>query len=275
MGSDFRTYGYRRPSYQAYGGGGGGGYQWHITPTIKALIIANAAIYVAFEVLYLFSPPAFSFALNVLAMDPQGFVYGMLWQPLTYQFLHGNFWHLFFNMFGLWMFGMPLEREWGARRFLRFYLLAGIAAGIFSALGKWLVFGAGWASAAALTGTIGASGSLFGILAAFAILFPNSPVFVMLLFPIPARMFVLMFGIMQVLNTPAQFGSGGGVDFLAHLGGMIFGFFYLRGPTTLLFGARKLYANWQLNRARRKFRVYVREVEKRERSQSHPDDWVN
>ena len=112
-------------------------------------------------------------------------------------------------------------------------------------------------------------------------LYPNTPVLVMFVFPIPARLFVILFGGMALMSAMNQGGSS--ISHIAHLGGMLFGLFYLRGPAGLLFGARKLYANWQLNRARKKFRVYVRDMEEREsRADSHtdrhtdrPDDWVN
>lgn len=274
MGYGFRNYGYGGPSYRSYGsGGGGGGFVWHITPAIKQLIIANVAVFFGVALLngfFQLGRPIFLW----FGLVPESVLHGFLWQPLTYMFLHGGFWHLFFNMFGLWMFGMPLERDWGRRRFLQYYFLTGIGAGVFAVAMNWVYVLGGWADDRLLSiPTVGASGAIYGILLAFGLLYPNTPVLVMFLFPIPARIFVIIFGAITLMNAMGQPGSG--VSHVAHLGGMIIGLLYLRGPKDLYWSLRKLYAGWQLERARRKFRVYVREQEERERRQDPPDDWVN
>ena len=284
MAHGFRNYGYSRPSYESIGGGGGGGFRWHITPAIKALVIANAAAFVLTWLLSVFSPGALNSFFAWFGLVPSNLLHGMLWQPFTYLFLHSGPMHLFFNMFGLWMFGMPLERDWGRRRFLRYYFITGVGAGLFSVAVTWASSAMGYGAATfdpMLVPTVGASGAIYGILLAFGMLYPNTPIYVMLLFPIPARLFVILFGAMAFMSALSQGGSS--ISHAAHLGGMVFGFLYLRGPAGLLFGARKLYANWQLDRARRKFRVYVRETEEREsradrradRHTGRPDDWVN
>ena len=277
MGYGFRTYGYRRPSYDSGGGGGGGGYRWHITPAIKALIIANTAVFVLTAIIGLNSRESLAAIYYYFGLVPGSVLSGYVWQPFTYLFLHGGFWHLFFNMFGLWMFGMPLERDWGRRRFLRYYFLTGIGAGLFIVVVNWIGvaagYGAGLRGDSMMMPTVGASGAIYGILLAFGLLYPNTPIFIMFVLPIPARLFVILFGAMTFMSALNQGGSG--ISHVAHLGGMVIGLFYLRGPGGMLFGLRKVYANWQLNRARRKFRVYVREREERERDRSHPEDWIN
>jgi membrane associated rhomboid family serine protease len=274
VGYGFRNTGYGGPSYRSYGSGGGrGGFAWHITPAIKQLIIANVAVFICVALLHGFfrlGEPIYLW----FGLVPKSVLHGLLWQPVTYMFLHGGFWHLFFNMFVLWMFGMPLERDWGRRRFLKYYFFTGIGAGILAVAMNWVYVLGGWADGLLLSiPTVGASGAIYGILLAFGLLYPNSKVFVMLLFPIPARLFVIIIGGIAFMNAMGQPGSG--VSHVAHLGGMLFGLFYLRGPKDLYWGLRKLYAGWQLERARRKFRVYVREQEERESDQAPPDDWVN
>jgi membrane associated rhomboid family serine protease len=152
------------------------------------------------------------------------------WQVVTYAFLHGGMFHLFFNMLGLWMFGSELERLWGQRRYLQF-LLAGILAAAFAQL---LVC---WLTGSRVP-TVGASGGLFALLLAFGMLFPNR--IIMPLFPpIPmkARTFVMVFGGLEL--GLGLLGSSGVAHF-AHLGGMVGGFLmirYWRGQSP--FGARR------------------------------------
>jgi len=152
------------------------------------------------------------------ALFPLG--HGFLpWQVVSYAFLHGTVWHLFFNMLGLWMFGAELERLWGPKRFLQFYF-----ASVLTAAATQLLF-------AVLSGarypTVGASGGLFGLLLAFGMMFPNR--IIMPLFPpIPmkAKVFVAVFGGLEVLL--AYLNTNDGVAHLAHLGGMLGGFLMIR-----------------------------------------------
>ncbi len=136
------------------------------------------------------------------------------WQLVTYGFLHGGFGHLFFNMFALYMFGLPIERAWGTRRFLIFYFLCLIGAGLTQ-----LVF-------TAVTGqvypTIGASGAVFGLLLAFGMMYPNSTI-MLLIPPIPmkAKYFVVIYGILTLFFGVT--GTLAGIAHFAHLGGMLFG----------------------------------------------------
>lgn len=140
------------------------------------------------------------------------------WQPLTYMFLHADFWHLFFNMFAVWMFGPAIESQFGSRRFATFYILCGLGAALVQEL-VWMAMGDG-------SVTIGASGAVFGILFAFGWLFPNIPMFLLFIpIPIRARVFVLLYaGVELWMGLRGVAGAGGdNVAHFAHLGGFLFG----------------------------------------------------
>jgi len=149
-----------------------------------------------------------------------------IWQLVTYGFLHGGLLHLFVNMFALWMFGTSLERFWGSRPFLWFYLVCLVGAGLIQLVVATLA-----ADSGNLYPTIGASGAVFGILLGFAMMFPEQQL--MLLFPpipIKAKYFVLFYGAFELYAGVT--GSMSGVAHFAHLGGMAFGFLmitYWRG----------------------------------------------
>lgn len=137
-----------------------------------------------------------------------------IWQPLTYMFMHANFSHLFCNMFAVLMFGVTLEREWGSKRFLTYYLICGLGAAVIQQL-VWLFTGPGV--------TIGASGAVFGILLAFGWLFPDVKMF-LLFFPVPirARTFVMLYAAFELFAGLVPT-SGDNIAHFAHLGGMLFG----------------------------------------------------
>ena len=180
-----------------------------IPPTTKALMLICTAVFLLGQVL----PLDFWFALWPL---PSGRF--LPWQPLTYAFLHGGMFHLFFNMLGLWMFGSELEMMWGQRRYLHFLLASVLTAAAAQLLITWLT--------GSMVPTVGASGGLFGLLLAFGMLFPNR--IIMPLFPpIPmkARTFVFVFGALELL---LGLGGSSGVAHFAHLGGMLGGFLMIR-----------------------------------------------
>ncbi|MFQ5663148.1 MAG: rhomboid family intramembrane serine protease [Terriglobia bacterium] len=258
--------GWGGPSYRAYGGYGG----WGLTPMVKKLILVNAAIFLGLAVLGGFSRPLVAGLVGLLGVVPRDVVFGLrLWQPLTYLFLHLGFWHLFFNMFALWMFGSPLERDWGSRRFLRYYLLTGVGAGILNVVVTLL-----WGGRAAIVPTIGASGAIYGILLAFGLLYPHQPIFLWFLFPIPARIFVLIFGAIAFVS--ALGGPGSGVSHVSHLGGMLFGYLYLRGGWRGLYrGALDRYVDWRMKQSRRKFDVSMHEQDEDEREIPRHDRWIH
>lgn len=153
-----------------------------------------------------------------LALWPLGSDF-MPWQIITYAFLHGNFTHLLFNMFGVWMFGSDIERVWGSRRYLTYYIVCAISAAIMQ-----LVVTAMMGS---IFPTVGASGAVFGLLLAFAMLFPRRVV--MPLFPpIPMRapVFVAVYGLLELVLGVT--GTQEGVAHFAHLGGMAGGYLMMK-----------------------------------------------
>ena len=142
-----------------------------------------------------------------------------LWQLATYIFLHGGITHLLFNFLALWMFGGELESYWGSRKFLGYFLFCGIGAGICTVIFAPYQF----------IPVIGASGAIYGILLAFGWLFPNRLIYIYFLFPIPAKYMVIIFGLIELFSSME--GTGGGVAHLTHLGGLLFGLFYMAYPT--------------------------------------------
>jgi membrane associated rhomboid family serine protease len=214
-----------------------------ITPAVKWLIIANVAMFVATLV--------YRDIITFLGLIPQLVFEGLwVWQPATYLFLHGGTFHILFNMLGIWMFGVELERRWGTTFFLKYYAVTGIGAGLTVLVVSLLPLAATAGTYQAVT--IGASGALYGLLMAFALYFPDRPILMFLLFPIPAKYFVMIIGAIAFLSAP-----GSGVSQAAHLGGLLFGYLYLRGGRGGLSAEIKYrYLKWKMNRLRRKFDVY-------------------
>ena len=228
---------YPRPSSLSYSFGPG-----PMTPAVKWIIWANIGAFVA--------TVAYRDLIYVLGLTPADVIQRLwLWQPVTYMFVHAGPTHILFNMLGVWMFGVELERMWGTQFFLRYYAITGVGAAITTIVVGLLPF----AMTAPTYGTVtvGASGALFGILLAFALYFPERPILMALLFPIPAKYFVIIIGALSYFSSP------GGVAHAAHLGGVIFGYFYLKGGRGGLTAEIKYrYLKWKMNRLRRKFDVY-------------------
>jgi membrane associated rhomboid family serine protease len=138
------------------------------------------------------------------------------YQIFTYMFMHAGLGHLFFNMFALWMFGRVMEQAWGTKRFLIYYFVCGVGAGVIQELGQVLGLIPPYSM------TIGASGAVYGILLAFGMTFPNERLFIIPIpFPIKAKYFVMLYALLEVFQG---LGSSDGVAHFAHLGGMLFGF---------------------------------------------------
>lgn len=185
-----------------------------IPTVIFILLVANGLIYAAQQ--FLPNHLIYYFALWPTASQAPPFE---IWQLLSYGFLHGSPMHIFFNMFGLWMFGRDIERVLGAQRFAIYYLTCVVGAAIVQLIvAQWQ---------GGIYPTVGASGGVFGLLLAYAMFFPNNTV--MLLFPpIPmrAKYFVLMYGLLELYLGVS--GRSPGIANFAHLGGMLFGFGLLR-----------------------------------------------
>ena len=234
-----------RGRYPAPGGLGFSFGPGGITPAIKLLIAANVA---AFVVAW-FVPEIVLF-LGLRVADVIGSL--RLWQPVTYMFLHGGFGHILFNMLALWMFGVELERMWGTRFFLKYYFVCGLGAAATTAVLSFLPFAVFDHLYTALT--VGASGAIYGILLAYGIYFPNRPIYIYFVFPVPAKYFVMIMGGISLLSS---LGGGGGVAHTAHLGGLVVGYLYLKGARLhILSELQYRFLKWRINRMRRKFDVY-------------------
>jgi len=188
-----------------------------ITPVVKWLLIINVAVFLpSFLIVRLGQVIFYWFSVYpaTLGMSLQ------LWRPITYQFLHGGIGHIFINMLVLFFFGPVLERLWGSRKFLTFYLVCGAVGGLFYPLLVLLR----WLSVAPL---VGASGSILGILAAAAILFPNMRVYVWGIFPVKITVLALILAAISIISVlqPYRFANAGGQA--AHLAGMATGAIYV------------------------------------------------
>ncbi len=216
--------------------------------TTKCLLIINIVAYLLLSVLdVLTSHSAMPIDLNNIFglhffLAPDFHIY----QLVTYMFMHGSFMHLFFNMFALWMFGCVVENVWGLRKFLFYYMVCGIGAGLFQEMAQFCEFvmvcqdqlpgfemsellQVAHNSAALLNTwtTVGASGSVYAILLAFGMIFPDQRIFIFPLpIPIKAKWIVILYAVIEL--TSALSSSSDGVAHIAHLGGMFFGFFLIR-----------------------------------------------
>lgn len=216
-----------------------------LSPGVKWLIVANVAAYVVSLLVSL--TPIFGFSPQAVLEQY------WLWQLATYMFLHGDLMHILFNMLALWMFGVELERMWGTRFFLRYYFITGVGAAL-TTLGLALL-PVGFGEQLYRSTTIGASGAVYGLLLAFAIYYPNRPILMFMVFPVPARVFVIIIGAIAFLSSISQ--PQGGIAHVAHLGGLLAGYAYLkRGRGGVLADVRYRYVKWKMNRLKKKFDVY-------------------
>jgi membrane associated rhomboid family serine protease len=187
-----------------------------LTPCVKILIITCTAVWF---VQLLFGLAGYSLA-GLLGLVPYRVVHGWVWQPATYMFLHAaDVFHLLFNMLLLWMFGGELERHWGSRAFLRYYLVCGIGAGLLAVPYNYLI-------GSEAIPTVGASGAVFGLMMAYGLVFSERTVLFMLLFPMKARtMAIILFAVTFFYLLTSR---GSGISHIAHLGGAVVGLLYLK-----------------------------------------------
>lgn len=230
-----------QPRYVSYSFGPG-----PMTPAVRALIALNVVGYL----LPLMGPSLTLWLGLVPALVVERW---WVWQPATYLFLHGGLFHLLFNMLALWMFGVDLERVWGTRFFVRFYFVTGIGAALTTLAVSLLPFA--FAEALYASVTVGASGAIYGLLVAFAMMYPHRPIYLYMLFPIPARVFVLIIGAISFLSSVTE--PRGGVAHATHLGGLVVGYMYLAGRRGGAFSSlRSHWLRWRMARLRKRFDVH-------------------
>jgi membrane associated rhomboid family serine protease len=237
------------------GGGGGIGFGPPQTPQIiKQLLIANAAIFL------LSLPPAFYAFARLGAATPILFwQQGFLWQPFTYMWFHGGLMHIAMNMFVLWMFGSPLAMVWGPRRFIRFYLVCGVGAGLLIVTFPYLaVYLLGYPALQLQIPTVGASGAVYGVVLAYSLTWPNRTI--MLIFPPVAFRAIWIIPVMFFMTLIGD--RSGTISHVGHLGGVAVAWIYLRRSGE---GGRLLPTREQLRyrlhrwRMRRRLRAVRRE----------------
>lgn len=227
-----------------------------VTPAVRGLIIATVSVYVL-QIL----PGVGDVIMGYGALIPaRTFLAGDLWRLVTYLFIHAvNPLHVLFNMLALWMFGVELEQMWGQKKFLTFYFVTGVGAGLFNLI---LLTSPG----SEYVQIIGASGAVLGLLTAYAWYYPHRQILVMFLFPLPVRTAVLIFGAISLLF--AMNANAGGISHLTHLGGIVVAFAYLKwGPS--------LTSKFEDHRERREERQMRARVEQRYNRKKHFEDVVD
>lgn len=197
-------YGFQR-SYIGFGSG------FFLSRAVKILIIINVSVFI---LIHLFSGVPW---VSLFGMVPRYvFARFMLWQLASYMFVHVGLWHLVVNMLMLWLFGPAVEAAWGRKKFLFYYFLTGVGAGLCSFV----------VSFRSPTPVIGASGAIFGILVAYAMMFPESIILLFFIFPMKIKHAVLVLAGINLLGALSNPGSG--IAYFAHLGGGLVGYLYLR-----------------------------------------------
>jgi len=211
-----------------------------LSPFIKVILISNVVIFIA-QSLY----PELTYLLGLTPARFFSEFPNLIYQPLTYMFLHGSFGHIFFNMFALWMFGTEIERRWGSKVFARFYILAGLAGAFLSII----------INASQPYPIIGASAAIYGLLVAYWVMFPGRYLYLYFLFPVKVKWAIPGMMLLGFLF------SAGNIAHMAHLGGIIFSLLYLKLDWRWIYPTRWL-KNWR----------YRRQQIKLEKNKQHAED---
>lgn len=182
---------------------------------IRVLIAVNLLI---FLLIWIFANRNIEYSIfQLFGLVPSRVIgNGMVWQPFTYLFLHGGFWHVAINMFVLWMFGTEIQYRWGKNEFLKYYFITGVGSGIVTVL----------LSLGSNVPVVGASGAIYGILLAYGLMFPERYVYIYFLFPIKVKYFVAIIGGIAFFSSLNS--SGSGISHLTHLSGMVIGLLYIK-----------------------------------------------
>ena len=254
---------------------------FRVLPTIvKHLLIINVLMFLAYVTL-----ARFNIDLNdILGLHFFKASDFRIYQLVTYMFMHGNFGHLFFNMFALWMFGNTLENIWGSKRFLLFYVVCGIGAGLCQELVQYIQYATSLAqyetvnmggriismdSYLNMMTTVGASGAIYGLLLAFGMMFPDSRIYLYFLFPIKAKWFVIGYAVLELI---LGFQGVDNVAHFAHLGGMLFGLLLIlywrkhpAGPDKNFRKLKDIFQSWK-RKSQMKYTRYEEVYDKMPRS---------
>ena len=254
---------------------------FRVLPTIvKHLLIINVLMFLAYITLI-----RFNIDLNdILGLHFFKASDFRIYQLVTYMFMHGNFGHLFFNMFALWMFGNTLENIWGSKRFLLFYMVCGIGAGLCQELVQYIQYATSLAqyetvnmsgriismdSYLNMMTTVGASGAIYGLLLAFGMMFPDSRIYLYFLFPIKAKWFVIGYAVLELI---LGFQGVDNVAHFAHLGGMLFGLLLIlywrkhpAGPDKNFRKLKDIFQSWK-RKSQMKYTRYEEVYDKMPRS---------
>lgn len=220
-----------------------------VTPMLRTIIIVNVALFLPMQL-----APVRAFLVEWFALTPGQVLSGLVWQLATYMGLHGGLGHIFFNMLLLWMFGGELERLWGSRAFLRYFLVCGLGGGV-------AIFLQGLIRSSDIP-TLGASGALYGMIMAYGLLFSERRVLFMMMFPMKAKTFAMIFFFFALYYN---FASGpDGVSHIGHLGGALTGLIYLKRAWRIDRFYKEI--RWRLQR--RRFKVMMGKND-------DSDRWVN
>jgi len=225
-----------------------------LSTAIKYIIAINVVVFIAsFDSLFPSLTIEFGLVPSYVISKLQ------IWRLATYMFVHADLFHILFNMLALWMFGTELEQIWGTRFFVKFYLIVGIGAGLITLLVARIPFGP--LQALSFSNIIGASGSVYGLLLAYALYFPDRTIYYVI-FPLPVRVYVLISGALAFYASLSA--NGGGVANATHLGGLLVAYVYLtslrNGPRIRLnpwAEVKYRWVKWRLANARKKFDVYT------------------
>jgi membrane associated rhomboid family serine protease len=222
---------------------------------VKWLLLVNVALFVPFYMI-----AAIRSYLLPFALVPAQVVHLQVWELVTYMFLHGSLMSIVWNMLALWMFGAELERTWGTVKFLRFYFSCGIIAGVTVVIASYLFHGSEDV-------VLGSSGAIYGLLAGYAVVFPENTLLFGFLIPMKSKYFVLIIAAIVFLQSYTS-----SVGTTALLGGMVAGYLLLRGKklqAQIRQPVVSSYKEWKLRRAKKKFEVYLKKRD------SGPDRWVH
>lgn len=202
-----------------------------VTTVVVWLLIVNGVIFLLQRFLL-------DRYIGVLGLVPSRVLHGWLWQLLTYMFLHANLLHIFFNLIFIWMLGSELERYWGSRFFLKYYLVTGVGAGVINVL----------VQPYSHIPTIGASGAIFGLIIGFALAFPERELLLYFIIRIKAKHFAVLVGLIEVLALLMMRNSS--IARFAHLGGLVVGYFYLKRDL-YEWRIKRTLARWKYSREER------------------------